>query len=638
MPETTQINGPDSNPQSNQNTLTPNTVLLRRYKVLGVAGGGGMGTVYKARDLNFPKVQRYAAVKEMHTPSTDRALQEQTIATFQREANILATLNHPAIPKIFDFFDLNSRVYLVMEYINGKDLEAILAQTRTLPVEKIIEWAIDLCEVLGYLHSHQPDPIVFRDIKPSNIMIDSLGKVRLIDFGIAKTFVSGGKHTMIGTEGYSAPEQYRGNVSPLSDQYSLGATLHQILTRKDPRLEPPFSFNERNIQDFNPDVPSWFVEIINKSLAFAPADRYESCAQMGELIKSNFRGNALSVMGGAGATSDGMSGKLKPGGEIAPNWEFKTEDEIRTSPNVHENIVFVGSYDTNVWALNLANGEMIWKYATEGGIASSPQIHPDAGLVMFGSEDNVFHTVNMRNGRIVWSAPTKGRVRSTPNIAMNHVFFGSDDGFLYALVASNGRTLWTYDSGAPIRTKPLVLDDIVIFGNDVGEVIAVTLAGERKWASRTKRSIESSPIFNEEEGVVYAGSHDGFLYAMDVSSGYNLWRFRTNGPVISTAALSKNVLVFGSVDKKVYAVDALSAREKWRFETEQPIVSSPVIQNEKVYIGGTDGFLYCLELKTGKELWKFKAEGPILSTPYLTDDTILFGSLDHKVYALPILD
>ncbi len=139
--------------------------------------------------------------------------------------------------------------------------------------------------MLEYLHDQKPDPIVFRDMKPSNVMIDSLGKVRLIDFGIAKTFVSGVKHTMIGTEGYSAPEQYKGDVSPQSDIYSLGATLHHVLTRKDPRLEPPFSFHERPILDYNADVNPGLVMIVEKALSFKAEDRYETCADMKDASK-----------------------------------------------------------------------------------------------------------------------------------------------------------------------------------------------------------------------------------------------------------------------------------------------------------------------------------------------------------------
>jgi len=644
MPETTQIGGPDSGmDQGSTGTLTPNTVLLRRYKILGVLGGGGMGTVYKARDLNFPKVQRFAAVKEMHTPSADRALREQTLATFQREANILATLSHPAIPQIYDFFDQNNRAYLVMEHINGRDIEAILTQTRTLPLEKIMEWAIDLCDVLDYLHNHEPDPIVFRDIKPSNVMVDSLGKVRLIDFGIAKTFVAADrrKHTIIGTEGYSAPEQYKGNISPASDQYSLGATLHHILTRSDPRLEHPFTFHERPIQEHNPDVPQWFSDILDKALAFAPEDRFENCAAMAAAIKAGMRrgaspmtNNQMSMPAGTSAIGGGIDAV----NDIEPLWVFKTEDEVRTSPVVYEDRVFVGSYDTNMWSLNLEDGELIWKFATEGGIASSPVIDGPAGLVLFGSEDNTFNAVNLRTGRITWSYSTKDRIRSSPVLAMDHVFFGSDDGYLYALGSSNGQMRWKYDAGAAIRTRPYVTDELIIFGNDLGEVLSVTLSGERKWAYRGKRGIESSPVVDPKEGMCYVGGMNGQMYALDATSGYNSWRFRTGGAIISTPVIHDKLLIFGSVDGTLYALDAYSSREKWRFTTEEPIVSSPVVRGDKVYFGGTDGYLYCVDTKNGKEVWKFKAGDAIFSTPCLTENGIIFGSIDYQVYALPLVD
>jgi len=635
MAKTTKIDdqGNTGAPQ-NDGTLTPNTVLLRRYRVMGVLGGGGMGTVYQARDLQFPDVKRMVAIKEMLAPSSDKALREQTLQTFRREANILATLTHPAIPQIYDFFDQNDRAYLVMEYINGSDLEAILNKTRSLPVQKIIEWSIDLCEVLNYLHSHTPNPIIFRDMKPSNIMIDHLGKVRLIDFGIAKTFVSAKGNTMIGTEGYSAPEQYKGNVSPKSDQYSLGATLHQILTRKDPRLEPPFSFHERPVRDFNEKVPTWFAEIISKSLSFNPTERYENCGEMAAAIKSGMLGQGTQ-QGSATEIFDEKVSKMK---SVEPKWVFKTEDEVRTSPVSHDGRVFIGSYDTNVWALDLETGEMAWKFHTEGGIASSPAVDHSAGLVMFGSEDHTFNAVNCQTGRIVWTYTTQDRIRSSPVIAMDHVFFGSDDGHLYALVSANGRKLWDYDAQSAIRNRPLVTEDLIIFGNSMGDIVAVTLSGERKWGYRAKRDIASSPVLDERENMCYVGSHDGYLYEIDATSGFSSNRFRTMGPVIATPLLYQNLVIFGSVDKTLYAIEMGSLREKWRFTLEDPIVSSPILHKEKIYFGGTDGKLYCVDAATGQEQWTFESEAAITSTPLIVNDTLIFGSLDHKVYALPIFD
>lgn len=185
------------NESSGTSSLKSNSVISNRYKIHSIIGSGGMGTVYLARDLNFTDVKRLVAVKEMQTATKDAAMRGSMIKNFRREANLLAQLNHSAIPRIFDIFEINDRAYLVMEYINGTDLEQLMQKTKELPIEKVLEWAIDLCDVLDYLHNQTPDPIIFRDMKPSNVMIDSQGKVRLIDFGIARTFVHHVKGTMI---------------------------------------------------------------------------------------------------------------------------------------------------------------------------------------------------------------------------------------------------------------------------------------------------------------------------------------------------------------------------------------------------------------------------------------------------------
>jgi serine/threonine protein kinase len=646
MPETTQFVGTGEDGGAGENSLKANTVLFTRYKILGVLGGGGMGTVYQARDLNFPEVRKLVAIKEMQTLTNDPSLRSSTLKTFQREANILATLSHPAIPKIFDFFDQNDRAYLVMEFINGRDLEALLAQTKELPMEKIIEWAIDLCDVLDYLHSHQPEPIIFRDMKPSNVMIDSFGKVRLIDFGIAKTFVSGVKHTMIGTEGYSAPEQYKGDVTPLSDIYSLGATLHHVITRRDPRLEPPFSFNERPIASLNSKTPPDLVNVVERALNSAPHERFSSCAEMkGALEQLRFRpmiaaspGVAVRSGNGNGASSPGTGwiDELDSTGSIQPKWKFTTEDEIRCSPIVYKDLVFIGSYDTNVWAVRLDNGEFVWKYATNGGIASSPIVDENSRLVLFGSEDHSFNALDTRNGRVVWTYTTKDRIRSTARLAHDHVFFGSDDGHIYALHAMNGRRLWAYDTAGPVRGRPFVTNDLIIAGSESGEVVALELSGQRKWSLRTKRGVMASPVV-DAEGICYIGSQDTYMYALDASNGYSSWRYRTNGAIISSAYVHNNLVYFGSADGTMYAVNAQTGKDKWKFQIGKPIVSSPIVHRNYLYFGGTDSYFYCLDADSGKERWKFKTGAPVTSAAYITGELILFGCMDKNLYALPLV-
>ncbi len=172
---------PQGNPSSpaGEGGLQKDAILQNRYRITGVLGIGGMGSVYLARDLRFPNVIRNVAVKEMLNMQQDPIHRELTLKNFGRESDVLASLNHPAVPKIYDYFSNKDRAYLVMEYIDGKDLEVYITQTADfLPVDMVRKWAIELCDVLGYLHTHQPDAIIFRDVKPSNIMIDKQGNVQ----------------------------------------------------------------------------------------------------------------------------------------------------------------------------------------------------------------------------------------------------------------------------------------------------------------------------------------------------------------------------------------------------------------------------------------------------------------------------
>ncbi len=634
MVDTQKLSHMPENPQGS--SLQPGVVLQNRWRIVGVLGVGGMASVYKARDLRFPDVVRHVAVKEMLNLATDPQIRELTLRNFEREANILASLSHPAMPEIYDYFPGSNHVYLVMEFINGKDLEAIL---NSVPMEKIppstiLQWAIELCDVIAYLHEHEPEPIIFRDVKPSNVMIDQHGNVRLIDFGIAKVFESGQKGTMIGTEGYSAPEQYKGEATPASDIYAIGATLHHIMTRRDPRLEPPFSFAERPIRKYNAQISPEFERIVMKALAYDAAERFATARQMKEALEALVHpvrsGVASTTI--TGAEEGFVTGE---GSSITPIWRFRCEDEIRSSPAVYNGMVYVGAYDNNLYALQATDGAFRWKFATEGGLAASPVVDPQNQVVIIGSEDSVVYAIEIRTGRIVWTIMTNKPVRCTARVALGHVFFGSDDGKLYAAKANNGRVLWKFDASAPIRTRPYVTEEYIIFGSEAGEVVGLDLSGTAKWRFRAKRGVTSSPAVYE--GVAYFGSSDWHVYAVDIRTGYPIWRFRTQKPVWSSPAVdpvTKTVFV-GSVDGNLYALDMESGKERWHFTTENQITSSPAIANGSVYIGSVDRHVYSVNAKTGKLNWSFCTEGPVASSPEVVDNVVYIGSSDHYVYALP---
>ena len=260
--------------------LTSGTVLQNRYEIERLLGGGGMGMVYLAHDHRL--ANRPCAVKEMVDHFIDQQQRIEANDYFAREADTLAQLKHAAIPAITDRFDDQNRHYLVMEYVEGRNLEEEIAvRGGPLPEGLIIDIARQLCDVLAYLHGSTP-PVVYRDMKPSNVMLTPKGRVVLVDFGIARLFKSARKGTMIGTLGFAPPEQYQGVVDPRSDIYSLGATLHYVLTGRDPEKFPPFSFPP--IRDLRPEVSTNLAGAIDHALSYQADARPPSIQDFRDML------------------------------------------------------------------------------------------------------------------------------------------------------------------------------------------------------------------------------------------------------------------------------------------------------------------------------------------------------------------
>ncbi len=254
--------GPTAN--NSATGLLPAQTLLNneRYAIVERIGQGGMGAVYKALDLHVR--QKVVAVKEMSQNGLSGQELQEAIAAFTREAEILAHLNHRSLPHIYQQFAEQGRRYLVMEFIQGETLEqrwrAYQQQRQRIPIEQVLDICYQLCAVLHHLHTQQP-PVIFRDLKPANIMLTPQGQVYLIDFGIARLFKPGQtKDTIaLGSPGYAPPEQYRQATSPRSDIYSLGATLHQILTNEDP-AQNPFHFKSFSLH--MPDLEALVMDMV----------------------------------------------------------------------------------------------------------------------------------------------------------------------------------------------------------------------------------------------------------------------------------------------------------------------------------------------------------------------------------------
>jgi serine/threonine protein kinase len=636
------------------------------------------------------------AVKEMISTTPDPHVRRLAVQSFEREANLLVQLNHQGIPEIYDFFTESVRSYLVMEFVDGENLEEVLDRTEgMLKTEQVLDWAIQVCDVLVYIHSQNP-PIVFRDLKPANVMLRKQGgKIALIDFGIAKAFEFGQKGTMIGTEGYSPPEQYKGIADPRGDVYALGATLHHLLTKRDPRLEPPFTFHEEPVRLLNPAVSEEISSVIMKSLEYDPDNRYPSAQAFKDGLQNALHGvgappgpaTSTTVLP-ASATSPGRqpavnqppaqpypqqpypypppgyppSGYPQPGypppgypppgypqpssmtgmlqeveqeldDSILPVWIFTAEDEIRGKSAVADtSSLYVGVYDNNIYAIDLKAGEFQWKYPTEGGIAVKPSLYKDR--LIFGSEDRVVYAIST-GGRLMWTCPTEGRIRSSAVVEFDHAFFGSDDHRLYAVNAQSGRVIWRFETEGPVRSSPVLGDELVFVGSEDAHLYAVDLStGASKWKFRANRGITSSPALFKKELLV-VGSSDWNIYGVDAKTGYSAWRARTGNAVISSPVIFDETVYVGSSDKNLYALDVKSGRIIWKYEAASPIVSTPAVTDQAIYFGTTGGEVISLSRKDRKIRWRFKTEGPVTSSPLLHEGIIYIGSTDHKVYALP---
>ncbi len=242
-------------------------VFQERYRIIDILGQGGMGKVYLAENTKLGSLR---AIKEIAKDSTFANI----------EPEILKKLQHPALPGIVDIFDDDRNIYMVEEYISGKSLERKLVEEGRFPEAVVLEWANQLCDVLAYLHSQKPHPIIYRDMKPSNIIHTDNGLLKLIDFGIAREYKEKAVSdtVYIGTRGYAAPEQYgSGQTNASTDIYSLGVTLYQLLTGVSPD-EPPYEI--KPVRYFDTELSEDIEKILRKCTKQNPAERYQSVTEL----------------------------------------------------------------------------------------------------------------------------------------------------------------------------------------------------------------------------------------------------------------------------------------------------------------------------------------------------------------------
>lgn len=264
------------------------TVIDGKYEVLREIGRGGMSVVYLAMDTHLNKQWAVKEIRKKGSGKNDEIVVNSLLA----EANMMKRLDHPALPRIVDIIDNGVTIYVVMDYIEGESLDKILLEYGAQPEDKVINWAMQIADALSYLHGQKP-PIIYRDMKPANVMLKPEGNIKIIDFGIAREYKEQNlaDTTVLGTKGYAPPEQYSGQTDPRSDIFALGMTMHHLLTGVDPRNGEPYA----PVRQWNPELSEGIEIIIDRCVQPASENRYQSCADLiydlehPELITKGFK-------------------------------------------------------------------------------------------------------------------------------------------------------------------------------------------------------------------------------------------------------------------------------------------------------------------------------------------------------------
>jgi outer membrane protein assembly factor BamB len=322
---------------------------------------------------------------------------------------------------------------------------------------------------------------------------------------------------------------------------------------------------------------------------------------------------------------------VQPGPGLAESvklpWTFQTGSSIFSSPAIVDGVIYIGSLDGSLYALDSRSGPAKWQFKTTGGIFSSPAIAD--GVVYIGSEDKNLYAVDAETGRERWRFLTGAEVSSSPAVVGGVVYFGGMDTFVYAVAADTGDEIWKVRVGQAF-SSPAVVDGVVYIGAAQSVFALDAATGEEKWRAQTGGPVESSPAVVGD--AVFIGNDAGTILALDRESGNELWTFQAGDAVISSPAVVDGVVYVGSNDSNVYAIDAETGLQKWSYQTGDSVISSPAIADGVVYFGSFDGFIYGLDAGTGAERWRFQA-GPTLGSPSIVDNVVYIGAGDGRVLA-----
>jgi len=345
-------------------------------------------------------------------------------------------------------------------------------------------------------------------------------------------------------------------------------------------------------------------------------------------------------------------------------WRFQTDGQIKSSPAVYDGLVFVGSSDANIYAIDLKNGRQVWQYRTGDAVEASPCVVE--GSVFVGSSDNFLYALDAKTGRLLWKYETGGQILGAANWTRSlkkfeirnskfeipteggvWILVGSYDNKLHCVDSANGKVIWTYETDSYINGSPAIdkfeirnskfeipaKGGLAVFGGCDAMIHVISLADGSKATQIDTGSFiaASAALF---EGRVYVGNYDGVFISADIASGKIVWKY-TGGdaPFFSSAAVGENIVVVGGRDKRVHCLSRDDGKLLWTFATLGEVDSSPVICGDKIVVGSKDGRIYMIKASDGDLVWSYEVGQPITSSPAVANGVVVVGSDDGHVFA-----
>lgn len=617
-------------------SLNAGTILMGRYRVEKFLAQGGMGSVYKAFDT---KTQRVCALKEM-LDAGDPADRAQRVAQFQQEARVLASLHHPGIVTVWDYFETGGRYYLAEEFLGGGTLGQF---DKPLPEADVVRIATEIAEALSYIHERG---IVYRDMKPDNVLLRQDGRAVLADFGIVRFFKPGkkGDTTRFASVGYAPPEQYAATIqtAPVSDVYAFGATLYRILTAKEPQewMQPGAVWASfPPLGQVRAGLSLALISIVERCLRMKVAERFpDGQAVLAELrpLQQAFQAARCSCghqnrLGSRQCSSCGRSlvaiqawqaaypGPFRlhgqPPFELA--WKTALREQVRGSPVLFGGLIYVSTEGGNLYTLDL-EGKTVGKQALGATSRSSPVVLD--GQVWVGTERGLVSPADLI---------PMGEVFAPPKIEGDQVYTLTKQGTLVCL-GKDGQLRWQQQVGGEGVVSPVVLGQQVVVLTKEGDLYAFSLQGKPTWKAALGVRVYGPPIPTQDRLVLLDAQ--GKLHLINATNGQSLLRTPVVGQSYCGLVSSANQWIAADQNGVVCLKGDFS--EVWRVGVQGGLIATPSVLESRLLVAARSGKIVLYDLSSGKQQQQLEL-GDDMVAPWIADGNALFGvSRTGVVYGL----